>query len=125
MTGHIRRRGKESWELKFDLGADPMTSKRRVRYASFKGTKREAAIELARLVTQNVAGEGIDPSKATFSDLHQTMGSRLGQREREPENAGAVSPDPQGQHHPAYRYDAHTEATPGPPERALRQVASR
>ena len=25
MTGHIRRRGQRSWELKFDLGTDAMT----------------------------------------------------------------------------------------------------
>ena len=45
MTGHIRRRGERSWELKFDLGADPLTGKRRIRYASFKGTKRDAEVE--------------------------------------------------------------------------------
>ena len=50
MNGHIRRRGERSWELKFDLGADPFTGKRRIRYASFKGTKRDAEIEFGRLV---------------------------------------------------------------------------
>jgi integrase len=69
MTGHIRRRGERSWELKFDLGADPVTGKRRVRYAAFKGTKREADIELARLVSANAAGEGVDPSKATIAEF--------------------------------------------------------
>jgi len=34
MTGHIRRRGERSWELKFDAGNDPVTGKRRIRYAS-------------------------------------------------------------------------------------------
>ena len=28
MTGHIRRRGAYSWELKFDLGRNPVTGKR-------------------------------------------------------------------------------------------------
>jgi hypothetical protein len=28
MTGHIRSRGENSWELKFDLGRDPATGKR-------------------------------------------------------------------------------------------------
>ena len=69
MTGHIRRRGERSWELKFDAGNDPVTGKRRVRYQSFKGTKREAEIELARLVSQNAAGEGVDPSKATVAEF--------------------------------------------------------
>jgi integrase len=68
-AGHIRRRGKQSWELKFDVGIDPLTGKRRIRYASFKGTKRAAEIELARLIAQNAAGEGVDPSKATTAEF--------------------------------------------------------
>ena len=69
MSGHIRRRGEHSWELKFDIGRDH-TGRRRVRYVSFKGTnKRQAEIELARLVTQHVAGESVDPSKATVADF--------------------------------------------------------
>ena len=43
-------RGKRSWQLKFDLGRDPITGKRRIQYTSFKGSRREAEIELARLV---------------------------------------------------------------------------
>jgi integrase len=69
MTGHIRRRGKRSFELKFDAGADPVTTKRRIRYASFKGTRRDAEIELARLVSENAAGAGIDPSKVTAAQF--------------------------------------------------------
>jgi integrase len=71
MSGHIRRRGERSWELKFDLGRDPATGQRQIRYQSFKGTKREAQIELARLVAQNAAGGGIDPSKETIAEFAQ------------------------------------------------------
>jgi hypothetical protein len=38
--GHLRQRGKQSWELKFDDGRDPVSGKRIVRYVSFRGTKR-------------------------------------------------------------------------------------
>lgn len=69
MTGHIRRRGARSWELKFELGGDPLSGRRRIRYVSFKGTKREAEIELARLVSENAAGTGIDPSKVTVAEF--------------------------------------------------------
>jgi integrase len=69
MTGHIRRRGERSWEIKFDVGADSLTGKRRIRYVAFKGTKRAAEIELARLVAQNAAGEGVDPSKSTVAEF--------------------------------------------------------
>src|SRR5262245_49249846 len=69
MSGHIRRRGARSWELKYDAAADPLTGRRRIRYVSFKGTKRDAELELARLIAQNAAGQGVDPSKATLSEF--------------------------------------------------------
>jgi Phage integrase, N-terminal SAM-like domain len=72
MTGHIRRRGERSWELKYDVDADPLTGKRRVRYASFKGTKKAAAIELARLIAENAACNGVDPTKATVAEFLAT-----------------------------------------------------
>jgi integrase len=69
MTGHVRRRGERSWELKFDLGTDPATGRRRIRYASFKGTKRDAEIELAKLVAAAAKGEQVDVSKSTLSEF--------------------------------------------------------
>jgi integrase len=68
MKGHIRRRGARSWELKFDVGVDAKGN-RKTRYSSFKGTKRDAETELARLVAQNASGEGIDPSKVTVLEF--------------------------------------------------------
>jgi integrase len=46
MSGHIQRRGRNSWRLKFDIGRDPLTNDRRTRYLTFKGTKRQAEQEL-------------------------------------------------------------------------------
>jgi integrase len=66
--GHIRRRGRESWELKFEVGANG-TDLRQIRYTSFKGTKRAAEVELARLIAQHAAGESIDPSRMTVADF--------------------------------------------------------
>jgi integrase len=68
MTGHVRRRGARSWELKFDVGTDAKGN-RKIRYVTFKGTKRAAELELARLVAQNASGEGIDPSKVTVAEF--------------------------------------------------------
>jgi len=67
--GHIRRRGRESWELKFDLGRDPLSGKRKIRYASFKGTKRQAQAELNRLISECASGAGVDPSKVTLAEF--------------------------------------------------------
>src|SRR5580704_9638891 len=69
MTGHIRRRSDRSWEIKFDLGTDPVTGKRLTRYHSFKGTKREAEVELVRLKAGADRGEYVDPSKPTLAEF--------------------------------------------------------
>ena len=69
MTGHIRRRGERSWELKFDIDADPLTGKRRTRHHSFKGTKREAEAELVRLKAIANRGDYVDTSKVTLGDF--------------------------------------------------------
>lgn len=69
MTGHVRRRGARSWELKFDLGTDSLTGRRLTRFHSFKGTKREADIELAKLVAAAATGGYTDPSKATVGEF--------------------------------------------------------
>jgi integrase len=69
MRGHIRRRGANSWELKFDAERDPLSGKRRSRYVTFRGTKRAAELELASLVAQEAAGEGVDPAKTTLAEF--------------------------------------------------------
>ena len=69
MSGHIRRRGANSWEIKFDLGTDPNSGKRKTAYHSFKGTKAEAKIKLANLVSGASTGDYVDPSKVTVSQF--------------------------------------------------------
>jgi integrase len=69
VTGHIRRRGARSWEIKFSLGTDPATGKRITRYHSFKGTKREAERKLTQLLKARDDGTDIEPSKQTLADF--------------------------------------------------------
>src|SRR5262245_19910590 len=66
--GHIRQRGKQSWQLKFDLGRDPASGKRLSRYVSFEGTKREAQAELNRLLNRRNEGTYVDPSKMSVAE---------------------------------------------------------
>jgi hypothetical protein len=66
MTGHVRRRGKNSFELKFDIGIDA-AGRRLIRYHSFKGTKREAQIKLAELVVAAGNGSYVGSSKVTVA----------------------------------------------------------
>jgi integrase len=67
-AGHIRQRGKTSWELKFEAGRDPATGKRKIQYASFRGTKRQARIKLAELIAAVGAGTYVEPSKLTVAE---------------------------------------------------------
>jgi integrase len=69
MRGHLRRRGEHSWEIKFDLGRDPVTVKRQTRYHSFKGTKRDAQAELTRLLSEAQKGIYVDASKETVASF--------------------------------------------------------
>jgi integrase len=69
MTGNIQRRGENSWRIRFDLGTDPMTGERKRHTKTFRGTKREAEIELARLVTAAQKGALVNSSRITVSDF--------------------------------------------------------
>jgi len=89
MTGHVRRRGARSWELKFDVGVDA-NGNRKIRYASFKGTKRDAQIELAKLIAAAAAGTLPDPSKTTVGeyllkwiDGHRGLSGKTAERYRQ------------------------------------------
>jgi len=63
MRGHIRKRGRNSFELKFEL--DRVDGRRRIAYRNFKGSKREAQAELTRLLAQMQTGGYVDPDKLT------------------------------------------------------------
>ena len=67
-AGHIRQRGKTSWELKFEAARDPATGKRNIQYASFRGTKRQARIKLAELIAAVGGGTYVEPSKLTVAE---------------------------------------------------------
>lgn len=68
MTGHIRQRGKNSWELKFDIGRDEATGKRITQFHSFKGTKKEAKFKLAELIASVGKGSYVSRSHLTVAD---------------------------------------------------------
>jgi integrase len=63
--GHIRRRGKDSFELKYDAPKDG--GGRQTHYRSFKGSKREARAELTRLLAAAADGSGVEPSRLTVA----------------------------------------------------------
>jgi integrase len=68
-AGHIRRRGRSSWELKFETGRDPATGKRKIAYHSFRGTKRDAQLKLAELLAAVGGGSYIEPRKIAVGEF--------------------------------------------------------
>jgi len=66
MKGHIRRRGKNSWEVKFDAGRDE-NGRRNVRYVAVKGSKQQAQAKLAELLAALGSGSLVEPTKVTVA----------------------------------------------------------
>jgi integrase len=77
MTGNITRRGARSWRLKFEAGErDPTTGKRKTRYATIRGTKKDAQRELIRRLAEVENGTAVDPSRVTIAEyLRGWLGS--------------------------------------------------
>jgi integrase len=65
--GHIRARGPNSWELKYDAGTDPATGRRITRFKTVRGAKRDAQRELRVILTSVDGGTYADPSKMTLA----------------------------------------------------------
>ena len=68
MKGHIRERSPGHWAIVLSL-TDPATGKRKLKWHSFKGAKRAAQAECARLVTEMRDGSYVQPSKLTVSQF--------------------------------------------------------
>jgi hypothetical protein len=65
-TGHIRQRTQGSWEVRYSLGIYPATGKRRVATATVRGTRKEAELELRRLLRTLDTNEHVDASRMTI-----------------------------------------------------------
>src|SRR5262249_44661460 len=77
MKGHIRERSPGHWAIVIDV-RDPATGKRKRRWHSFRGTKREAQIECAKLIAAIGKDDYVEPSKVTVAEF---MRARVNQWE--------------------------------------------
>jgi integrase len=68
MKGHLRERSPGRWAIILDA-RDPATGKRKRRWHAFTGTKRQAQIECARLISEMRGGTYVEPSKLTLSQF--------------------------------------------------------
>ena len=88
MRGTILKRGVGSWRVKFDLGDDPTTGKRRYHQETVKGTKTAAQKVLAKRLVEFSEGQLVDRTTETLADyaghwLHNIAPSRTSGRTRE------------------------------------------
>jgi integrase len=68
MRGHIRERSPGRWAIIIDL-RHLETGKRKRKWHSFRGSKREAQVECARLISELKGGTYLEPSKTTFAQF--------------------------------------------------------
>jgi hypothetical protein len=66
MKGHIRERSPGHWAIVLE-SRDPETGKRRRRWHTFVGTKRQAQVECSRLIVEISAGTYVDPTRETVA----------------------------------------------------------
>ncbi|EUB95593.1 integrase family protein [Rhizobium sp. CF080] len=68
MKGHITERSPSKWAIVLDV-PDPETGKRRRKWHTFHGTKRQAETECARLIAELDGGSYIEPAKTTVREF--------------------------------------------------------
>jgi len=66
MKGSIRERSPGRWAIIVD---DPNSGTRKRRWHSFKGNKRQAQVECARLISEMQNGSYLAPDKTTFAEF--------------------------------------------------------
>jgi integrase len=64
-TGHIRERSPGAYEIRYSLGTDPATGKRRTATVTVRGSRKDAEKEMRRLLRTLDTGEHIDPNRIT------------------------------------------------------------
>jgi integrase len=64
-TGHIRERSPGSFELRYNLGTDPVTGKRKIATVTVRGGRKDAEKELRRLLRSLDTGEHVNPTRIT------------------------------------------------------------
>lgn len=63
--GHIRQRGANTWEIKYDTGIDPVTRRRVTKFKTIHGAKRDAQRALRDILTSVENGTFADAGKLT------------------------------------------------------------
>lgn len=70
MRGHIRKRGEDSWELRWYVGRGP-DGKKKYKTKTVRGRKSDAQKELNRILTETARGTYVEPTKMTVAEYVQ------------------------------------------------------
>jgi len=62
-VGHIRQRSPDSFEVRYCLGIDPATGKRKTATATVRGSRKDAERELRKRLVAVDKGDRADPTK--------------------------------------------------------------
>jgi integrase len=68
MKGHLRERSPGRWAIVLEM-RDPETGRRKRKWHSFSGTKRQAQVECARLVSEIKVGTYVEPCRTTLAQF--------------------------------------------------------
>jgi integrase-like protein len=66
--GTIKSRSPGSYRIRYSLGRDPVSGKRKFGTATVRGTRKDAERELVRLIRSVDTGEHVDPSRITVGE---------------------------------------------------------
>jgi pyruvate-formate lyase len=117
MKGHIRQRSPGHWAIVIDV-RDPQSGRRKRRWHSFTGTKRQAQVEAARLISEQQKGTTVEPSRMTVAAFLERWIEHM---------QGQVSPRSHERYAELCRATAGRpsadEIAAGPHQRGLRQSA--
>jgi hypothetical protein len=69
MRGNITRRGKNSWRIRFDLGRDPGTGKRKIHSATVQGKRADAERKMSEMLHRSATGLHVEASRMTVAEL--------------------------------------------------------
>jgi integrase len=70
--GTIKSRSSGSYRIRYSLGRDPVSGKRRFGTATVRGTRKDAERELTRLLRTADTGEHVDPSRMSVRQWLET-----------------------------------------------------
>jgi hypothetical protein len=69
MRGYIRNRGKDSWQVCINAGNDPVTGRRRQRFATVRGKRKDAEALRTKLLYELDRGLDLEPGRVTTGGL--------------------------------------------------------